>query len=100
MHQPVGLSCLPIGQFVSSVQFSFVSVSDAYIELPGLVIFLQCWLSQLCVFLQWFGYYKPGQTSQKNTLQESALYKEVTPLSLFICFLCILWKTFFMFAFV
>ena len=52
------------------------------------------------MFLQWFGYYKPGQTSQKNTLQESALYKEVTPLSLFICFLCILWKTFFMFAFV
>lgn len=32
----------------------------------------------MCVCVQWFGYYKPGQTSDMYTMQESSLYTEVS----------------------
>jgi len=31
----------------------------------------------VCVDTQWFGYYKPGETSAMYTLQDSPLYTEV-----------------------
>ena len=40
-------------------------------------------IRDMCLCTQWFGYYKPGQTSVMYTMQESALYTEVTRLSLF-----------------
>ena len=40
----------------------------------------------MCV--QWFGYYKPGQTSDLYTMQESSLYTEV-PADLMLALLAV-----------
>jgi len=46
--------------------------------------------------VQWFGYYKPGQTSDMYTMRESSLYIEV-PADLLLGLLAVSYKTHFIY---